>query len=636
MKTKELNISHEQNDVCLPLIEASNLHIYCDNPFRITGLAVDASAKEIKKHAEKLKMMEELGYGEGANPAAFALTPPPTVDKIRSAMQRLNEPENRLLDEFFWFWPLEFGKSGSDPAILAMLAGDSDTAYDIWQRLETNSALSYVAEHNIAVMFHLIALDWTIYHLAADIDSTRENKIRHYWEQANLRWEKLADDERIWDAVKARIRSMNDARLTTGFALRMRACLPEALAKINAHAALRFAEEKGRFDVAKMHIEFMSNTHPGHAHTEKATEIVLRPITSRIQQQIQTSKENAKTKPKSGAETASQLMVHCCRYLDIFDIFYGKTAHQKTELFDEVAEASVDCLVAFLKNTENNNRFLELLRQTNTFATGADIRSRILKNIEAGESNLRYKALEPFLKKLDSIRQSKESAAFQFAKVKKHVMPSLETLAQQDGSTNAQSKELSNSIALALRSISVKAHNEEKDYSTALAAIRIAAKLANDSELMTHIDEDMPILEEHLRESTCYFCSSSAAKEGSEKKVNMYGNVMKIGSTVHYTHRVVPVPRCSTCKSTDIKHILISGGAWCGCIGIAMGYCEMSSPGTYPTGFFFGLFCGFPASWITKSFLSFIAKIPSHKKYYRVKALRSTGWSFGSKPGRYG
>ena len=65
---KEQRTSRE----CWPLLEAANLNIYRENPFRITGLPVDATAKEIARHADKLKQMEELGYGGKANTAAFA------------------------------------------------------------------------------------------------------------------------------------------------------------------------------------------------------------------------------------------------------------------------------------------------------------------------------------------------------------------------------------------------------------------------------------------------------------------------------------------------------------------------------------------------------------------------------------
>jgi hypothetical protein len=59
-----------------PLISAAHLNIYRENAFRITGLPVDATPKEIIRHADKLKMMEELGRGQDANGSAFALDPP--------------------------------------------------------------------------------------------------------------------------------------------------------------------------------------------------------------------------------------------------------------------------------------------------------------------------------------------------------------------------------------------------------------------------------------------------------------------------------------------------------------------------------------------------------------------------------
>ena len=76
-------LTKEDRIECRPLLEAAHINIYRQSPFRITGLPVDASAKAISKHADKLKMMEELGQGQGANSAAFALSPPPSVDQIR-------------------------------------------------------------------------------------------------------------------------------------------------------------------------------------------------------------------------------------------------------------------------------------------------------------------------------------------------------------------------------------------------------------------------------------------------------------------------------------------------------------------------------------------------------------------------
>jgi hypothetical protein len=108
-------LTKENRIECRPLLEAAHTNIYRQSPFRITGLPVDASVKAISKHADKLKMMEELGQGQGANPAAFALNPPPSVDQIRESIQRLKDPEHRIIDEFFWFWPERYAEGGRRP-----------------------------------------------------------------------------------------------------------------------------------------------------------------------------------------------------------------------------------------------------------------------------------------------------------------------------------------------------------------------------------------------------------------------------------------------------------------------------------------------------------------------------------------
>jgi hypothetical protein len=222
-------------------MQSAHLSIYRENTFRITGLPVDATEREIKKHAEKLKLLEELGQGQDANKAAFALNPPPSVEQIRAAMQRLKEPELRLIDEFFWFWPNEFGKSANDPAIQAVLAGDSQKALNIWLQTEKDTEFNFIAWHNIAVLFHTSALDWTTYQILTNTSESAGKKIEEMWKNSFSRWEKVATDDRVWDKIKTRIKDLDDPRLTTGFVRRMRETFPEAQDKINAEVALRFA-----------------------------------------------------------------------------------------------------------------------------------------------------------------------------------------------------------------------------------------------------------------------------------------------------------------------------------------------------------------------------------------------------------
>lgn len=482
---------------CLPLLESAHLNIYRENLFRITGLPIDATQKQAKRRVDELKMLQEAGQLHGVHSAAFALDPAPSLDQIRDAVQRLDEPEHRLIDEFFWFWPESFGNSASDPALLAISKGDSSSAYEIWLAAEKHPEHGYVATHNIAIMFHLIALDWTQYHIASEIDSEREGKIRGYWDEGVKKWEITASDERLWDALKLRIRSLNDARLTTGFARRMCDTLPEALDKINAEAAIKFAEQ-GRMKWAQTHVELMRKSHQGLDDVAKTAELVLSPTRTRIGQLIASAKETVKEDATKGAVAAKQLVEESLRLRNLYDLFHEKDAHQKTELFDEVAIASIECLVMFQKKTGKNEEFVSILRSTLPLATAIDIRRRIQENIAIGENNMRNSPLGPLYERLKDIQESEEPAEQRLSRCKFAMKIELASLAEAHGASSMLVQDLSNALAVVLRGISLGAHNDEEDFDTALEAIRLAVRLAKSADLKKQTQEDLTTLEKNF------------------------------------------------------------------------------------------------------------------------------------------
>ena len=484
---------------CRPLLEAANLNIYRENPFRITGLPVDATLKQIARHADKLKQMEELGYGAKANTAAFALDPPPTIDQIREAMQRLKEPEQRLMDEFFWFWPETFGESATDPALQALSEGDMTKAYEIWESKEGSGPTAFIANHNLAVMLHIVALDWTVYHLNAEVDAERDEKIRGYWRDSFARWENVPPDDRLWDFLKNRIRAVDDPRLTTGFARRFADTLPIALDKINAEAALRFAEQ-GRLDWTRTHVQFMHDTHEGLDNVLRTVDLVLTPLRKRVTQNIKSARETTRKDAKKGGEAARLLIDECGRLHFLYDLLHTSDAHQKTELFDEVATASVDCLVDYQKATGDNALFVEVLSATLRMATAPAVRERLEKNLGLGRSNLRGEALQPLYDRLKNIRESKESGKTRLIDVKQWMMPELASLAESHGADSEITIDFSEALAGTLRGISIDAHNDEDDFETAAEAIRLAVRLARSADLRKRCQADSAVVEEHFTE----------------------------------------------------------------------------------------------------------------------------------------
>lgn len=116
------------------------------NPFRIFGLRVDLTSKELSEAIKDLSMQMEFG---AELPHAFALgTVDPSV--LAQANQRLRDPVQRLCDECFWFWPMDMGQQ--DVALDLIANGDKDGAKAAWRDFLGHPEWGPIASHNIAIL----------------------------------------------------------------------------------------------------------------------------------------------------------------------------------------------------------------------------------------------------------------------------------------------------------------------------------------------------------------------------------------------------------------------------------------------------------------------------------------------------
>ena len=515
---------HPENLECKPLINAATRNLYRNNAFRITGLPIDATNREIAKHVEKLRMMAELGQTQTGNKCAFALNPSPTTDDIREAIQKLKDPEARVIDEFFWFWPAEFGKSQSDPAIQALAKNDSQTAHQIWRdEIKNNQTDGIVAKHNLAILWHLTSLDseqelltavnqaeireelsevernWRENFSRTPVNKTPPNnpqnhkvktEIETWWRESFKYWEHLAVDDSLWEKVGERIRQIDDARLTTGFHRRMKNTLPEALDKINAELALLHAE-KGNMGMARFHIQFMRETNPGLDNVEKTADLILAPIKTRLRGQIQQTKKSCEESPETADEAARNLLKHARPLLDLFDLFYDKSNHTRNDLFDEIAFTVTDAAVDHQKKTGDNQIFVSLLEQALLLASSAELKLRINKNLGIGKGNIAYARLQPIYDLLRSIENSKESILEKLDRIKHELIPDLKSCENDKANDRESLDSLYSAVALVIRGLSIDANNELGDPGLALEIIELASGFATETELKKKIAEDI-------------------------------------------------------------------------------------------------------------------------------------------------
>ncbi len=615
---------------CQPLIEACTLELYQKNIFRITSLPVDATSKEVARQVQKLQMMEEMSGGESISSAAFPLAPPPTNDQVRQALARMKEPEHRLVDEFFWYWPERFGESKNDLAIQAVLAGDGQKAVDLWVERENEGSI--VAKHNLAIMFHMFAVDWTNHHVVYDIDTGRDEKIEGYWSDAFMRWEKLADSDDLWECLKDRVRSLEDEALTTGFVRRMRRVLPQGLDRVNAEAALKFAEQ-GQMDWAKFHVDFMRETNQGHDDVESTAELVLEPTKKRVEQRLQAARNDVEKRPEKGTQVAADLMAHCEPLMSLFDLFHGAESHQRNDLFDAVAETVVSSLVAYQKATSDNQAFVELLKKAMTFATGSHIRERLIKNIAIGENNLAGQQLGPFFQSLQQIMDSSQRPSVKLQQVRSQILPQLPTLAGNLGAASQAYRELLDSVALAIRSISIDAHNDHQDFQTAEAAIQLALKLAVDPENKRRIQGDIVALSANKKSSLCFFCGEQPAVKEATFQLAMFGDVQRYYRRVEYRTGSVPIPRCNACRAKHSKVETTGCVLWLVTIVVGALIGLVQGKDDWIAGAILGALAGWIVSKVAQSLMTSSSVLKSPASHPEVKKMLSTGWRIGEKPG---
>ncbi len=530
---------------CPPLMAACTLSLYEKNIFRVTELPVDATAKDVSRQAQKQQMLAEMGGGSSSVKAPFALLHPPNEDQIREALARMRTPEDRIVDEFFWFWPEEFGKSKDDLAIQAMLTGDSQKAAEIWRAGEKEG--SFIAIHNLAILFHMAAVDWTIHQLNNINDESSFEEVKGYWQRSFDRWEKVAEMEEIWDCIKDRVRSMDDEALTTGFIRRMRSELPMALDRVNAEAALAFAE-MGDMEWAKYHVRLMNETHQGLDDVEATAELVLEPTRKRVRQYVDSAEQKASGNRAKGIELATQLLEKCRPLMGIYDLFHGKEAHQRADLFDEVADCALDRSFDYHKKTGKTAECVKILKAALDFASSASLRERIIKNISDAEDIVDSEKFQPTFENLKSVSESKLNPVQKLNRIKTEILPSLPFLAPTGGKVSEAYSGLLDSVAITLRVISIDAHNDYKDFDTAGVAIQIALKIAVSEDLKTRLQADAEQVRKSVKDSACYFCGTSGCKPTTSLGIAMYGDVTRSYGQINYRKTTIDIPRCNECK----------------------------------------------------------------------------------------
>lgn len=134
-----------------------------NNPYRITGLLVGATAREQDRQVRRLKQYIEAEQEPDEDYSFPVLGElPRTIADVENAVSKLNLDSDKMSASLFWFYK---GNAITDePAFEALKDGDIETANQIWDKLITDTKedgkrfwkpvteKNYSAFHNCAVL----------------------------------------------------------------------------------------------------------------------------------------------------------------------------------------------------------------------------------------------------------------------------------------------------------------------------------------------------------------------------------------------------------------------------------------------------------------------------------------------------
>ncbi len=395
----------------MPVFDGVGPGLYRENAFRITGLAVDATPRDIRRRAERLRVMGQVGMSAASEPGVLPSSLPPDETVVQRAMQRLRDPAARLVDELFWFWPAPDG--APDEAMAALRGGDLDAAEEEWRRLSTTAVepggtaaepgdmdgllaalrgggaassqdvlAAAVAVHNLAVLAHTRALD------VDEVDDV-DGGTWDQWALALSRWRDVHATDAVWKLLEERVRRIDDPRLTPATVREMRAALPTTILSINATLAVR-AYHDDRKDDAAEHVAIMRGSGFDQALIDDALRGAVEPDLTRLRAMCDDAERAADADPASGDQAATRLLDRSAPLLAMLGFAFPQRHPVLQGAADAVALRVLRCVVPFVTETSRWDDGSRLLRRALPLAATSAVKDRIKENLEQATAQLQY------------------------------------------------------------------------------------------------------------------------------------------------------------------------------------------------------------------------------------------------------
>jgi hypothetical protein len=340
-----------------PLLDlVANPDVYRLNAYRLTQLPVPGTAVPGK---------------------LLAMTPVPEARIVEEGRERLAHPERRALEEFFWFWPAESDGQPRDEALERLARGDLNAALQLWQERKEALGLSrVVALHNLAVVYHHLALDLEHRALSTTLDAGQLRSRETCWRSAWEAWKAFFDDVEAWENRLEKLRAPAIPGVRQATQPQVVASLIQALCHINVHLALHFVAAEQPREVRRQ-LENVRAAEWPDWYYDDTVRFLVDELKSHIDTLCTACLESSKAHPDQADRAALHLKTAVKPFLLVINQLLPEKSIVRRQVHDAIAMQMLDCVERFGLATQNWKEALRTLtrvhRQGITEATSARI-----------------------------------------------------------------------------------------------------------------------------------------------------------------------------------------------------------------------------------------------------------------------
>ena len=492
-----------------PLLGSAVPEIYRLNAFRVTQLSVISSQSEVRREVDRISMAEKIGVAVEAHDRLMPLSAAPDSDALRRAVERLGDPDERLVDEFFWFWPLG-ERDGQDAALSALSAEGTAAAARRWDSTVRHGGRNgAIALHNLAVVAHAAVLDAELDEREGTLSEKRRKALASLWSTAFQRWSELLDNEAFWGVVLERAAGADDPRLVKEDVVDIHRHLPQTLATVSARLAVSDFDA-GRTDACKRVFAQVRKSGLPRNVVDRAVLEALAPARARLKASCDSVEKKPKGAPREILVAAGRLLEQTEPLLLLVDVALPAGDATRQGLHDDLALTVMGMTIAYVNESEDFQGSMAWLTRAAKIAEGEAALDRVVGNMDKAHEMVALKAaadigqkvhaaVEPLRERLKasggSAHEKRGSAARELLVAAGRLLEQTEPLlliidgAFPEG--DARRTQMHDTVAGNVLNMAIGYINESEDLAGALPWLERAGKIAEGKEVKDRVKESI-------------------------------------------------------------------------------------------------------------------------------------------------